>query len=55
MYSSITPWRPTMQTTERPMTLEEFDALPETLLPCQLIEGRLSSPGKVFERYGQGV
>src|SRR5690242_9757643 len=30
-----------MQTTERPMTLEEFDALPETLLPCQLIEGKL--------------
>jgi Uma2 family endonuclease len=30
-----------MQMTERLITLEEFYALPETVLPCQLIEGRL--------------
>ena len=42
-----------MQTTERPMTLEEFDALPETLLPCQLIEGRLvmaPAPTRLHQR-----
>ncbi|HEY0790975.1 MAG TPA: Uma2 family endonuclease [Chthoniobacterales bacterium] len=27
--------------TERPMSLEEFDALPETVLPRQLVEGQL--------------
>ena len=30
-----------MQTIERPMTLEEFDALPESNRPIQLIEGQL--------------
>ena len=42
-----------MQTTERPMTLEEFNALPETLLPCQLIEGRLvmaPAPTRLHQR-----
>ena len=30
-----------MQTTERPMTIEEFDALPESVLPRQFIRGKL--------------
>jgi Uma2 family endonuclease len=30
-----------MQTIERPMTVEEFDALPESVLPRQFIKGRL--------------
>ena len=42
-----------MQTTEQPMTLEEFDALPESLLPCQLIEGKLvmaPAPTRLHQR-----
>lgn len=42
-----------MQTTERLITLEEFDALPEILLPCQLIEGRLvmaPAPTRLHQR-----
>src|SRR5690348_10694198 len=42
-----------MQITERPMSLEEFNALPETPLPCQLIEGRLvmaPAPNRLHQR-----
>jgi Uma2 family endonuclease len=42
-----------MQTIERPMTLEEFDALPESNRPIQLIDGNLivaPSAGRLHQR-----
>jgi Uma2 family endonuclease len=42
-----------MQTIERPMSLEEFDALPESNRPIQLIDGNLivaPSPGRLHQR-----
>jgi Uma2 family endonuclease len=42
-----------MKTIERPMTLEEFDALPESNRPIQLIEGQLvvaPAPDRLHQR-----
>jgi hypothetical protein len=42
-----------MRTIERPMTLEGFDALPESNRPIQLIDGNLivaPSPGRLLQR-----
>lgn len=41
-----------MQTTEQPMTVEEFDALPESVLPRQYINGNLilSPPPSPFHQ-----
>jgi Uma2 family endonuclease len=42
-----------MQTIERPMTVEEFDALPESVLPRQFINGRLvvsPTPNRFHQR-----
>jgi Uma2 family endonuclease len=41
-----------MQTTEQPMTVEEFDALPESVLPRQYIKGNLilSPPPSPFHQ-----
>src|SRR4051812_19919422 len=53
MYSSITPWMSTMHTTEQPMTVEAFDALPESVLPRQFIKGRLvvsPTPNRFHQR-----
>ncbi|HEY0790221.1 MAG TPA: Uma2 family endonuclease [Chthoniobacterales bacterium] len=42
-----------MQTIERPMTVEEFDALPESVLPRQFIKGKLvvsPTPNRFHQR-----
>jgi Uma2 family endonuclease len=47
-----------MQTIERPMSLEEFDALPERNRPIQLIEGNLvvaPSPDRFHQRLSGAI
>jgi Uma2 family endonuclease len=47
-----------MQMIERPMTLEEFDALPESNRPIQLIEGNLvvaPSPDRFHQRLSGAI
>ena len=47
-----------MQTIERPMTLEEFDALPESNRPIQLIEGHLvvaPAPDRFHQRLSGAI
>ena len=42
-----------MQTTKQSMTVEEFDALPESVLPRQYIKGRLvlsPTPNRLHQR-----
>ncbi|MBW0001460.1 MAG: Uma2 family endonuclease [Verrucomicrobia bacterium] len=47
-----------MKTIERPMTLEEFDALPESNRPAQLIEGHLvaaPAPDRFHQRLSGAI